>query len=429
MPACDLVPNEILSEIFRDALPYRLDEDGRFAFRNIRSVCSRWRSISFSSPHLWSSLSVIIEHNGPDIGTVPRLDAWFSRSGPSIPLEFEYDNDFLTRDLAESNDKDIFKRFIGKYQSRWRYLSLVIESNCFWDTLLYPPSTDWHNLHVLKMWTLDVEALHPETSARALDTLTKMGSLRRLVLDGAFDTDPTERWGPPRLEELHIEVYLFFGIHDMDFICSYSELKHLTLSVPGNLVLRLLPEDHFTLPSLLSFTHQAYDLFVLRHFTTPALKSLDIQLHTESDVAVGPDSEFLAGFLARCTNALQAFGVCSDCDPSFVARLLPVLSARPSLTIISVDVWPSNVEMGAFSQAAEKGWCPNLRSLSVRIRASDGVELEQMQDLSAFLGRRKEWGRASLKTLTFRKESIDFEFPSHVFDALGLGKLQVMVPW
>ncbi|KAH6887293.1 hypothetical protein BKA70DRAFT_1332780, partial [Coprinopsis sp. MPI-PUGE-AT-0042] len=138
-------PPEILSEIFQQSLPIRLDRDGRLAFQAIRSVCSRWRSISLSSPALWSSISVIIEYGDP-ICYPPLIEAWFSRSGSSIALELEYLDH--TMSSASSRDKASMQALIRHYRHRWRYLSLCIDTDCFWDCILSPPalSTDWIHL-------------------------------------------------------------------------------------------------------------------------------------------------------------------------------------------------------------------------------------------------------------------------------------------
>ncbi|KAH6886680.1 hypothetical protein BKA70DRAFT_1334803, partial [Coprinopsis sp. MPI-PUGE-AT-0042] len=139
-------PPEILSEIFQQSLPIRLDRDGRLAFQAIRSVCSRWQSISLSSPALWSSISVMIE-TGPDaLCYPPLLEAWFSHSGSTIALELEYLD--YTPSSANSEDKASTQALIHHYRHRWGYLSLCIDTDCFWDCILSPPtlSTDWINL-------------------------------------------------------------------------------------------------------------------------------------------------------------------------------------------------------------------------------------------------------------------------------------------
>ncbi|KAH6886691.1 hypothetical protein BKA70DRAFT_97944 [Coprinopsis sp. MPI-PUGE-AT-0042] len=421
------VPSEILLEIIRETLPPRLDQEGRLAFQAVRSVCKRWRLISFASPSLWSTLSVKVEFNGPDSGHFTHLDHWFSRSGSSIPLELEYEDERLDRDWVQSGIKDSMKALIRRHQTQWRYLSLNIESSCFWDIILDPPSTGWDNLHTLQLWSLDIEAFYSEKSSKIFNTLDNMASLRRLILEGAFDVGPTKRWGPNSITELHINIFIHFGSCHSCLLLSYANLTTLILAVPPDLVPLLSEDDHISLPALLTFTHKASDFYLLRHFTTPKLVTLDICLHPVADG--DKHTSFLSAFLTRCDGSLQSFLLSSHSNPSLITCILPSLLNRASLKNVTFDLWPSVLDIGASLKDREKDWCPNLRVLSVGIRSSDAVELERMEALAKFLKRREEWGRTALETLIVQKGPAAIEFPYGPFETVRLGKLQVLVPW
>ncbi|KAH6896207.1 hypothetical protein BKA70DRAFT_1530026 [Coprinopsis sp. MPI-PUGE-AT-0042] len=113
------LPPELLLEIFTWYLQPPLDNPGRDRFMLLRSVCSTWRALSFSTPELWANLSVdtgdAIEDafvnnlasyspsgssfsEGSQLGHVrrtvthnhsrlpSRIRAWFARASASTPL-------------------------------------------------------------------------------------------------------------------------------------------------------------------------------------------------------------------------------------------------------------------------------------------------------------------------------------------------------
>jgi F-box-like len=150
------IPTEILTEIFVQALPPRLDEDGRLAFQSIRSVCSTWRNLAFSSPIFWSSISVDhrISDSKPNSESISRLERWFSRSGSAMPLELEF------LDPGERlQDTEPLRSLILHHQQRWKCLSLCMEPECFWDVVTGPPTSNWLNLHTLTIWLYDFSSV------------------------------------------------------------------------------------------------------------------------------------------------------------------------------------------------------------------------------------------------------------------------------
>ncbi|KAH6909342.1 hypothetical protein BKA70DRAFT_1278249 [Coprinopsis sp. MPI-PUGE-AT-0042] len=54
-------PSELLVEVFRWSLPQPIDADGRRHLHSLRSTCARWRTLVYSTPQLWSNLSVDME--------------------------------------------------------------------------------------------------------------------------------------------------------------------------------------------------------------------------------------------------------------------------------------------------------------------------------------------------------------------------------
>jgi F-box-like len=85
----------ILSAYLSEYMPLRCD--GRYRFIRLRTVCSRWREVAFSTPELWNSLSYIADEDGFGSGVdvpraVGRITRWFSKAG-GLPLRLEVQRD------------------------------------------------------------------------------------------------------------------------------------------------------------------------------------------------------------------------------------------------------------------------------------------------------------------------------------------------
>ncbi|KAH6886642.1 hypothetical protein BKA70DRAFT_1573837 [Coprinopsis sp. MPI-PUGE-AT-0042] len=421
-----LLPNEILLEIFHQSLPRRVDQQGRLVFQTIRSVCSRWRAVSLSSPALWSSVAVEsgISDKGYHGKYVALLDGWFSRAGPCLPLELEY---VERRASSMRNDeKAAMEALILRHQSRWRWLSLFIEPQCFWRTLFNPPPSNWTNLSTLALWTFDFSGPNKERAALGFNMLERFTSLRSLSLEVHHGYGFKRRFGPINLGEIRITLEDHFGIQEIRLISAYSNLTNIVLIAPANCEWNLSPHDNLTLPSLSTFVFDTFDLSLLDHLVTPSLVNLDIHLHWD---VPWPQSGFLHGFLARCTTTLRSVTLNSDREDSFIAKILPSLSLRPTLSHLTLDIWPSHVDTKPIPEEVEKDWCPQLRCLTVSIGSSDMVELERMKGLAAFLLRRGAFGLPELERLTVHRTHRAVEFPYEIFENVRQGELCVLVPW
>ncbi|KAH6880288.1 hypothetical protein BKA70DRAFT_1037605, partial [Coprinopsis sp. MPI-PUGE-AT-0042] len=52
------LPPELLASIFQEFLPDVMDAAGRTEFQHLRMVSPQWRDVCFSTPHLWTSLTL-----------------------------------------------------------------------------------------------------------------------------------------------------------------------------------------------------------------------------------------------------------------------------------------------------------------------------------------------------------------------------------
>jgi hypothetical protein len=81
------LPPELWAQIFVESLPNQryIPPDSANAPMALCQVCSAWRSIAFSIPQLWSSISVTVSTSS-DVGKMKDgVQAWLGRSG-ALPL-------------------------------------------------------------------------------------------------------------------------------------------------------------------------------------------------------------------------------------------------------------------------------------------------------------------------------------------------------
>jgi hypothetical protein len=422
----DGLPPEILSDIFGKALPRILDRQGQRFFQTIRSVSPSWRSISLTSPALWSSLSVIRDADEAldDSTFLALLAGWFSRAGPTISLELHYSS--FRRHLLRSEDRTFFGSLIQQYQPRWRALSIFIEDFCFLDLITILPSSNWTSLDRLVLWPDDFRRLdpvfrhlRPAKIANVFDTLERLTSIRQLVVEHQVECEYTRRYGHANITELDMNILRNFEIRHSRFISSYPNLTRLTLKV---CYAEPPPGIHLTIRSLLRLTYIGDNLHLLNHFTTPALCGLQIRIKSNRVHAEAP----LIDFLSRCTSSLTAVTIDSHPADSFITHIFPALSIQPSLTSLTLDSWPLELE-GVLGDL-EKEWCPNLQELVISIGWVGMAQIDRIEALAAFLSRREDFGLRQLERLTIHRGHKDVDFPYHFFEGVPCGKLAVMVP-
>jgi hypothetical protein len=400
-----------------------MDQQGRLNFQKIRSVCSRWRSISFSSPALWSSLSVEwSDRNDPNYRRRDFLliEQWFLRAGPTIPLELEY-LDPIVSPMAD-DEKAAVKALIQQHQHQWRSLRLFIHSECLWEAVFSLVPSTWHSLHTLKLDTHILMYLNEERQMEILDALEKM-PVRLLCLGGDIAYDCTRRIGSIELQELHFSTHMLAPYH-IDLIASYQSLKKLDIDAICGEIWNSTPAHRWTLPWLSSFTCRAHNFSLLQRLTMPSLSDLTLRV---SAIAPDPvDDGIVAAFLARCTDALQSVTIGASTNGSWLHELLQALTARPSIRHLNLSTWPST---GGFVEDDGRGWCPKLQDLAISDEfKTEEEERDRMEGLAAFLERRKEGGMQALERLTLRKRANSM-FPRAIFDGVALGQLCVVVRW
>ncbi|KAH6899114.1 hypothetical protein BKA70DRAFT_1231046 [Coprinopsis sp. MPI-PUGE-AT-0042] len=117
------LPNELILKIIQSCFkdPTILDAADRQVFAVLRSVCQRWRTISFSSHDLWRGLSVtdVLQ----DIGY--KVESWFDRGGilPPLTLHIDHKETFLPTPM---------RALLRDPARHWVHLSLCLDPTTFW---------------------------------------------------------------------------------------------------------------------------------------------------------------------------------------------------------------------------------------------------------------------------------------------------------
>ncbi|KAH6886696.1 hypothetical protein BKA70DRAFT_1165191, partial [Coprinopsis sp. MPI-PUGE-AT-0042] len=197
------LPPEILLHIFKHALPGPLHKEGRVHFQAIRSVCSDWRLLSFSSPVLWSSLALRCQgrYLDPPVGSA-IAERWLARAGRSTPLDLHV---FDPTSRAVETDHEGLAGLIARYRSRWRSLFILGAGTIFWDIFQQAPPSDWASLREL---TIPIFHLCDGAGGGGIETLQQMTSIQATPV-----------------QYLHLDLgSAFYSTIDFSFISAYTHL-------------------------------------------------------------------------------------------------------------------------------------------------------------------------------------------------------------
>jgi F-box-like len=282
-PIAAYLPSELLGAIFQNVLLENMDTSGRVQFQHLRMVCSSWRETSFSTPYLWTSVTLIPSKPMPS-SYADLLRGWFSKSGDTLPLSLAVDHKFM---LGHHLDDII--QLIVSLQGRWRYLALNIYHYTFWELIRISPQDHWANLSYLDIhchmidiqdtdfdpWG-DVVEDHPLDQAPPITTLT---------LSTAYT--PPNMIYPIAKDSVETLVWNARALHDQDyssFVTQYHNLTRLDLrcesqdwnsDVLGTSLIHLDALRSFAFTGFISPTNFA----VLHRFRTPLLSKLDLTLN------------------------------------------------------------------------------------------------------------------------------------------------------
>lgn len=422
------VSPEILQQIFIQCLPSHTKPAMHHSQAPVLlgRVCSRWRQIAIETPHLWSSVHVVIPRKfdlSASLLSVRRLKAmrlWLTRSG-ALPLHItlhaqpaHYSN------IHSPCDASSFIQALVPYSPRWRHMELSMEHR-FAQSLSTLKGEDVPMLHSFVFRNMNdfspyywqpppgdgrqaLESLHFLRLAPALkhltapmydhDMWTPLSAQYITDLSLEFIHSPRSMQDPPlphilgvlakcqslqncslkfKLSDFVLDHTTGRDGHDMVFTLQYLESLRLWSSSP------------FTPGQTGGVLATLFD-----HISLPKLRSLDISDHYSPFTS-------LHTFLKRSSCSLQKLAIRRlSVNPDI---LLPCLRSSPELEDLTLGF---NAVMGLDEtrmdyefhnkffgpMMAESDWlCPNLRIITF-IDAFLGDGDDAVGDLHQFLQHR-----------------------------------------
>jgi len=135
----EILPTEVLSLIFSFCLPYFLRHIRGSGPLIFGAVSKKWRETAWSTPNLWSSISIIIDFNPQRLSHQTALaEEWLARSGQrELSIQVRSQGRHID-DVMEDTEIDylvfIMRPLIGvivQYSYRWKSLELLLPTCLF----------------------------------------------------------------------------------------------------------------------------------------------------------------------------------------------------------------------------------------------------------------------------------------------------------
>ena len=309
------IPPEVLSNIFQFFISSDSDsEPNPYSPLILGTICGRWRAITWSTPRLWSSISI-------NFGTGSKLQLaqeWLSRSG-QLPLSIS---------MTAGIDRDLLPLLsalidvINGYAHRWRVL----------DILLPPPMlplfhADPRGISILHTLRIDPGILFSE-ARRVSENFNPTNPCPSPIVVGIFSVHFKSvriRWG----NVTHLDVE-YFSIDECFEVlrqapsltnCRFDSIKSNQHDFP-------LPESILYHPNLTSLSICCQDPAIFfQYISFPYL----IFLSLGGDFTRFPTQDFLS-FLRRSSPPLHELHLLSF-EGEDEESIFQILNGTPSLKI------------------------------------------------------------------------------------------------
>ncbi|KAF7336736.1 hypothetical protein MVEN_02108700 [Mycena venus] len=342
----DKVPVELATEIFCLTLPdIQSDPHPSQSPLSLAHVCQDWRLLAFSTPQLWSNLTLSDAHvHKPD--TV-LIDQWLGRAN-LVALRLCVSHSFFKAIM----------RLISRNSTKWKTLEFHLSIGT---TLVFPefaeikPIGGFPSLRKLVIES-NPRYFHPSEGT---------------VVDGFLNA--------PLLEELHFNSFPILlnrlslpwtqltrftstngtmGVSDALRVLSLTpKLLHARLSTSITSSSATAIPPHLHLKSL-SFQSRHVSLDVLRSLTLPALEVLDV------GAVLNNDTQTLLSFLARSHCKLTTLSA-----KTLLRPFIPCLRAIPTLSSVRLTLTDrtDKEDVSVFLQRLgdDTSFLPNLESFTI----------------------------------------------------------------
>ncbi|KAG7100130.1 hypothetical protein E1B28_001910 [Marasmius oreades] len=347
------IPQEILTRIFTFCCQENvLSPLSAPEVIQISMVCGRWRDIVFSSPALWSSITIDFGewHDQSDI--LDRLVNRFLRNSQEAPLHLLLD--FPGVELGEPGEEVVvdaqaepitteaidpqshtLAKLVGVCE-RWREVSFAIVNEPFFSfDILRPVCGRLHALESLTLRVYDAMESESDWQKSFLELLDHCPSLRSLCISDPYLLEPGNMgFAWHKITTLHL--LHGYNVQAFPVIALCREVERLELSAVGGLshndedYMGHVDSERITSLAIKRMEGPEHLDDVLRHLTLKNLSSVKICGETEMDWITWDNCHF-HDFLLRSGCAitslhLQAFPV-SDLQTISLLKMTPTLES------------------------------------------------------------------------------------------------------
>ena len=320
--SADLLPEDVLREIFTYSLPLPVPDESHFgprAILNLTHVCSRWRQIVLSMPHLWSTIRVSEPHS-PD--EVQFIHEWLSRAA-GVPKTL-----FLGLQQGSSGDGlDSFRTIFVLYP--FQKLSVFIDC--------YDFESEDETLIVLPNQLLEhLEELNIDQCGVTFPDDAKLPNLQSLTLSrwslGNFQHYSTAiPWSQIRrltLSRASAPTHLLFSILKQCLRLEYCKIER-----PNPRHFTPAPFGYITLPNLQLFELSIYNHPVLHAFGAGCMQRLIIpSVNILKVSSCNVDTSVYSQLIER-SGGMPRLHTLTLCEPADVGILLKLLPHLESITV------------------------------------------------------------------------------------------------
>ncbi|KAF9528692.1 hypothetical protein CPB83DRAFT_854119 [Crepidotus variabilis] len=327
-PFLRILPPEIISEIFVCCLqiPQPSEALGKVDSSiplRLGAVCSAWRSIAWTTPHLWAAVSLHLRSALTIASQATLLREWLARSG-HLPLSIWLSS---SEDVpwAVTNAEGILKA-INDYSNRWQNVDIRLPSACY----RYLPPPEEH-LPILQSITLRPPGGQGDRTHRV--NIFNTPQLTRLSLQCLYLRSIRFNWEV--ITKLELES--FYVDECLEMLREAINIVEFTVRrILGGDDRHTLPEATIVVPALTTLkieNDKGTDLATL--FTkihTPALRELSFSADNVGSVPVPHMITLLTD--SQCSLEVLSLSSCSLPE----AGLESLLSTIPSLRELHLNL-------------------------------------------------------------------------------------------
>lgn len=332
----------------------------------IGKVCCAWRNLAWSTPRLWSGISLLLEYSTPI--DCELLKEWLLRSGDSLlSIHLRYDRDGLTAGDATRS----ILRAIADCSERWRDVYFAFPASFYnhFDSIR-------SRLPCLTSLSLSLRIL--DVRERGFQHFSIAPRLCHVELHGYN----RELMNIPLHQVTKLSLNIVDAAHCIETLRCFPDLAHCSFKY------MFLGRERLPFPFLAS--HVKYLEFVVndKEFLSSFLDSLalpDVQeLRIDMRRAQLPHSSLIS-LVARSGCLLQRFTLAKcSCDS---AELQALFSAIPTLVQLEVNncAIPGSAILQlldlSISDHGSTALLPNLQSLKLVNQLQVGIDVSELASL------------------------------------------------